>query len=183
MRYSHHYPNQGNKIVPYQSWNINFTNPIESEEFDPKKDIKIIPEVKSKITASYNTIHILPQSKGQTKYEVKIKTSIKDVYGQNLVEQKIVEFNVGKAYPLFQSMGKGDFFILDPTTFKLEDPSYSIMVANVKKIKITLKEVDPKKDYGLYKLNKIRFKIYFIFKNFLKTIKGKIIHITNHFKK
>jgi hypothetical protein len=143
-------------IVPYQTWNIEFTNDIELYSFDPLKDIEISPSVKYKATASGKYISIFPQSKGQTTYTVKVKTSIKDVFGQNLIKQENVAFNVGKASPLFKSLGNGDCFILDSTTFKMEEPSWSIMVVNVKKIKVKIVKVNPKVDFYLFKADKIR---------------------------
>jgi hypothetical protein len=61
---------------------------------------------------------------------------------------------------------------MDPTTFELEEPTFSVMLINVKTIKIIIKQVDPKKDLFKYKLNLLRFKnfnyniIYFNF-NFI----------------
>jgi uncharacterized protein YfaS (alpha-2-macroglobulin family) len=108
MKYSHCYPGY---FVPNQTWYFMFENNIELDVFDPKKDVVITPEIKCKITATEKSIRIEPESKGQTKYTIKFKTSIKDVFGQNLNKETDVDINISKATPMFQSMGFVFFII------------------------------------------------------------------------
>eukprot|EP01100_Stratorugosa_tubuloviscum_P013548 TRINITY_DN683_c0_g1_i7.p1 TRINITY_DN683_c0_g1~~TRINITY_DN683_c0_g1_i7.p1 ORF type:complete len:1884 (-),score=903.40 TRINITY_DN683_c0_g1_i7:215-5866(-) len=140
-----HHPIDENSIYPYGTWNLNFNNQLDDETVDDC--ISVEPELEGMIiTCSGSSLSINGRSKGRTTYIVTIKNSLKDIYGQNFEKEKSVSFKVGPARPYLYTFSSG-VLVLDPA-ISLEDHKYSIVAVNVKQIRVTIYQVDPKKDFS-----------------------------------
>lgn len=130
---------QGNpKCRPFDAWNLEFSNQIDSETFD-KSMVRIEPAVEGlTIFPSGNYITINGYKKGRTTYKISVDTRLKDVYGQNLVAQANTTINVGSADANLYAQG-GAMVLLDPTA----KPAYSIYSTNQTSVKVRIYLVQP----------------------------------------
>eukprot|EP01080_Neovahlkampfia_damariscottae_P007936 gene7936-12405_t len=145
MQYSSHYPKGNDPCLPYQSWNIQFSNNIQIDDLDPDETIIISPKLPGvKYNVYSNTINIMGRSKGRTKYTVTVKTSLQDVYGQNLDKDAVVDFNVGSADKALRLFTDG-ISIIDPT--EITDPDVSFISCNITQIRCVVFQVHPNDYY------------------------------------
>ncbi|MGI8788176.1 MAG: DUF6049 family protein [Pyrinomonadaceae bacterium] len=130
---------QGNKTCsPFEDWYMQFTNQIDTATFD-KSMVKIEPPVEGlNIYPSGNYIYIQGYKKGRTSYKVSVDSSLKDIYGQNLIPPATAAINVGAAQANLYSQG-GNFVVLDPTA----KPAYSIYSTNHSSVKVRIYQVEP----------------------------------------
>ncbi len=99
--------------TPFDSWRIEFSNPLDAAVFQ-KSQVKVEPEVQGLKTSVYgNTLNIDGIKRGRTTYKVTLDHSIRDTFGQTLSRDEALVFNVGPAEQSLFAQGNG-FVVLDP---------------------------------------------------------------------
>ncbi|MFZ6027041.1 MAG: alpha-2-macroglobulin family protein [Chloroflexota bacterium] len=124
---------------PLQPFYIRFNNPIDPDVY--REDmLAIAPELPgASANIVGNTIQVYGASQGQTTYRVTIRSSIQDIFGQTLGEDRTVSFEVGKAEPVL--VGPDETFVtLDPVAQK---PSLSVYAINYDRLNVELYAVQP----------------------------------------
>ncbi len=129
----------GDQCPPMAPWQVEFTNPLDENAFDPAW-VKIEPELPgAKIGASGNFIFIQGRSQGRTTYRIQVSGSLRDTFGQTLGDTYVFTIKVGSAYPSASAPG-GNFLTLDPSA---KQPTYSIYTINYERLKVTAYRVTP----------------------------------------
>ncbi len=130
---------QTNKLCsPFETWNVEFSNPIDAATFT-KEMVKVEPAVEGlKIFPSGNIIYFEGVKKGRTSYKVTIDGSLKDIFGQTLGQTQAAIFKIGSAEQNLYSQG-GTMVLLDPTA----KPAYSIYTTNHAVVKLKIYAVQP----------------------------------------
>jgi uncharacterized protein YfaS (alpha-2-macroglobulin family) len=124
--------------TPFDSWNITFSNPVDTATFDSSQ-IRVEPAMQSMKTQIYgNELYITGTKRGRLTYKVTLSSSIKDTFGQTLGKAESVTFNVGPAPPSLASNGKA-FVALDPSAPR----SFSVYSINHSTLKVRLYAVRP----------------------------------------
>jgi hypothetical protein len=92
---------------PTDSWQITFSNPIDTSMFDDAK-IKVEPAIEGMETSVYgSTISINGVRRGRSNYRVTIDGSLQDKFGQTLGAAATVQFSVGPAEAQLFGSGNG----------------------------------------------------------------------------
>ena len=130
---------EGNKkCTPFDAWNIQFTNQIDTATFDQSM-VKIEPAIEGvKIYPSGSNITIDGYKKGKTTYKISVDTRLKDIYGQNLTAPATTTIAVGSADASLYAQG-GNFALLDPTAKAV----FSIYSTNQPSAKVRIYRVQP----------------------------------------
>ncbi|MDW8304604.1 MAG: alpha-2-macroglobulin family protein [Acidobacteriota bacterium] len=127
---------QDEKCSPFSSWIIQFTNPIDTQSFDPSM-VKIEPQIEDvSIYPVSNQIIIQGFKKAKTNYKVLLSEQIKDIFGQNLDKPVETSFTVVSAEPSLFPHTK-EFIVSDP--FKA--PTLSIYSINIPAIDVSFYRV------------------------------------------
>lgn len=131
---------EGNKICsPFDTWNLQFTNPIDAASFT-KELVTIEPKVEGlNIYPSGNFLIIQGAKKGRTAYKVTVGGALKDTFGQSLGQNATATFNVGAAPATLFAQG-GNFVTLDPLAAKR---AFSIYSTNHPSAKVKIYAVTP----------------------------------------
>ena len=128
-----------NTCSPFDQWNIEFTNPLDAESFQPSQ-LKVEPELPGMKAAVYgNTLTINGAKRGRTTYRVTLSSSIRDQFGQTLGANALAVFNVGSAPPALSGSGE-QFVVLDPAA---ANPRFSVYSINHPALKVRLYSVGP----------------------------------------
>ena len=128
-----------NNCSPFDQWNIEFSNPLDAESFQPSQ-LKVEPEIAGMKTAIYgNTLTITGAKRGRTTYRVTLSSSIRDQFGQTLGTNALAVFNVGSAPPALAAAGN-QFVVLDPAA---ANPRFSVYSINHPSLKVRLYSVGP----------------------------------------
>jgi uncharacterized protein YfaS (alpha-2-macroglobulin family) len=123
---------------PFDSWSIEFSNPVDEASFDSSK-VHVEPAIEGMKTALYGeSLVITGVKKGRTVYKVTIDRSIKDTFGQQLEGNNTFTFNVGRAPQMLYSSGSL-LSVLDPNGA----PHLSVYNVNYNSLKVTLYSVQP----------------------------------------
>jgi uncharacterized protein YfaS (alpha-2-macroglobulin family) len=130
---------EGSKTCsPTDTWHLQFSNPIDSANFD-KSLVKIEPAVEGiNIYPGGNTIIIQGYKKGRTTYRVTVGGNLKDIFGQNLGQSASATFNVGSSQPRIFAQG-GTMVVLDPNA----KPAFSIYTTNYNSVQAKIYAVQP----------------------------------------
>lgn len=127
------------RCSPFDQWNIEFSNPLDAESFEPSQ-LKVAPEIAGMKTAVYgNTLTITGARRGRTTYRVTLDASIRDQFGQTLGTNALAVFNVGSAPPALAGPGN-QFVVLDPAA---ASPRFSVYSINHPTLKVRLYSVGP----------------------------------------
>lgn len=123
---------------PFDTWSIEFSNPVDAATFDQSK-IRVEPAIEGMKTSLYgNWLTISGVKKGRTLYKVTIDRSLSDSFGQQLEGNNVFTFNVGRAPQMLYS-SRDIFSVLDPN-----GPSrLSVYTVNYDKLKVSLYSVAP----------------------------------------
>ncbi len=128
----------GSDCRPGMSFDFQFTNPIEAKDFEDAM-VSVSPAIANmKLVTSGNYMSVTGETKGRTKYTVKLSGKIPDTFGQKLGADKTYTFNVKSAYPQLSGPDRM-FLVLDPTA-KPDIPIFSI---NHKSVRVRLYQVGP----------------------------------------
>ena len=123
---------------PYDSWRIEFNNPIDNTAFQESK-VVIQPAVQGLQTfVQGNTLTINGIRKPETTFKLTLDKSIKDAFGQTLGKDQTVEFKVGPADPSIWLSGNG-FVVLDSDGPR----ELSLYTVNYRTVKVSLYAVEP----------------------------------------
>lgn len=123
---------------PFAPWFIRFNNPLNEDAFE-ESSIQIEPKLPNvKITVDNKNLTIKGETRGRTTYKVKLKSDIRDVFGQALGRERSLSFKVGPARQWI-SFPAGDFAILDPTGI----PALSVFTMNYPRLKVRLHAARP----------------------------------------
>jgi uncharacterized protein YfaS (alpha-2-macroglobulin family) len=143
LRVTDHRCGYEKRCSPRDNWNIDFSNPLDREAFDPAL-VKIEPEVPNATINVYGqTMYIGGAKRGRTTYKVTLDSSLRDEFGQTLGASAPLTFNVGAADPALLSTG--NFIVLEPSN----DPRLSVYTINHAALKVSLYAVAPE-DYERY---------------------------------
>ncbi len=138
LRVTSHRCGYNNTCSPYDQWTIEFTNPLDAENFN-QSQVRVEPQFAGMKTAVYgNSLVITGVKKGRTTYRVTLDGNIRDTFGQTLGDSAPMTFNVGSAPPALTASGS-DFIVLDPTA----KPAFSIYSVNHPSVKVRLYKVEP----------------------------------------
>ncbi len=134
-----------NECSPFDSWNITFSNRLNSAAIQ-QSSVRIEPQISGlKINLYSNPLHIEGIKKARTTYKVTLDKSITDEFGQTLGTDQTITFNVGAAPPALALSGEG-FVVLDPAN---SPPKISIYSVNYAQLKVSLYSVAPE-DWDKY---------------------------------
>src|SRR5262249_20970148 len=123
---------------PYDWFRIEFNNPIDTTAFQ-ESQVLIQPAMDSlKPIVQGNALIINGIKKPDTTFKLTLDKSIKDVFGQTLGKDEIVEFKVGRADPSIWLSGNG-FVVLDPDGPR----QLSLYTVNYQTVRANLYAVDP----------------------------------------
>jgi alpha-2-macroglobulin len=132
------YTNNKRTCSPFDDWQLQFTNPIDSSKFT-KEMVKIEPSLEGlNIFPSGQFIYIQGYKKGRTTYKVTVDSSLGDTFGQKLGQTATATFNVGAAEMNLYAQG-GFMSVMDPTA----KPTFSIYSTNHSAVKVNLYKVGP----------------------------------------
>jgi alpha-2-macroglobulin len=123
---------------PYASWNLEMTNPIDADAFDPQM-VTVAPKLPGQKVEVYGSnLSIAGRSKGRTKYTVTLAPGLPDVHGQTLGRAESVTFAVDEATPYLTAPRTG-FAVLDPAG----GPRFSVFTINYDRLHVRLYAVRP----------------------------------------
>jgi hypothetical protein len=129
----------GGPCRPDMAWEIDFSNPIDPETFDSSM-IKVEPEVKGlKVDVWGDRLGVYGRFKGRTTYKVTLGKKIPDRFGQTLVEQKTITFEVAPAEKQLFAGDGGALLTLDPGG----KPAVSVYSVNLESVKLNVWKVEP----------------------------------------
>ncbi|MFV0389422.1 MAG: alpha-2-macroglobulin family protein [Pyrinomonadaceae bacterium] len=136
------------KCSPFESFYIEFTNPVDSIGFDASM-INISPAIeRANIYPSGKYVYINGAKKGNTKYTITVNPSLKDGFGQNVTGDTVKTIQTGNAPSVFYP-STGVMTVLDPTA---KAPSISVYSVNHKSVNMKVYRVAPTDwaNYGKY---------------------------------
>lgn len=126
------------RCTPFDSWRLQFTNPVDATAFQESM-VKVEPAIANLKTTIYgDSIHIEGVKQGRRAYRVTVDGALKDTFGQSLGQPVSVTFNVGPAPPTLVGMG-GPMVVLDPSG----PARYSVYSTNQPSLKVSLFSVTP----------------------------------------
>jgi alpha-2-macroglobulin len=138
LRIKEHRCGWRDQCPPYASWNLEMTNPLDPESFDPQM-VTVSPKLPGMKAEVYGTnLSISGRSKGRTKYTVTLAPSLPDVHGQTLGHDESVTFKVDEASPILTAPRTG-FAVLDPAG----GPRFSVFTINYDSLNVRLYTVRP----------------------------------------
>lgn len=127
------------RCQPGQSFQIEFSNPLDPESFDAFQ-ISVEPAIPGlRIDVYGSVIELRGDTAGRTDYTVTLDGDLTDVFGQQLGDDVEVTFEVGTADPALRGLSNG-FITTDPTA---ETPTVSIDTINHDEVLVTAWSVTP----------------------------------------
>jgi len=137
----------GGDCPPLTPFYIRFNNPLDTAAYSEDL-LRVEPEIPGATVNLYgNTLNINGQTSGQTTYNVTVSGKIRDVFGQELGQDRKLTFRVGKAEPVLA--GPGQVFVtLDPSTGSGQAPStnkpvFSVYAINYNRLRARIYSVQP----------------------------------------
>jgi uncharacterized protein YfaS (alpha-2-macroglobulin family) len=138
MKFSSKECGYNERCTPFDSWRIEFTNPIDEATFQQSM-IKVEPAIPNlKATVYGDTLNLEGVKAGRRAYRVTIDGALKDTFGQSLGQPVSVTFNVGAAPASLSGFG-GPMVVLDPNG----PAKYSVYSTNQPSLKVSLFAVAP----------------------------------------
>ncbi|HYE16761.1 MAG TPA: alpha-2-macroglobulin family protein, partial [Pyrinomonadaceae bacterium] len=126
------------RCTPFDTWQIEFTNPLDQKAFD-KSQVRFEPELPGAQIQIYGSMmHVAGAKRGRTTYKVTFDRSLRDVFGQTLEGPASVTFNVGAAEPGLVTTGDW-FAVIEPSA----RPAYSVYSINHDSLKVSIYKVAP----------------------------------------
>lgn len=123
---------------PEASWGIEFNNPLDEAAFDPQS-VQVTPAVEGlMVQAGGAGLSLSGAFSGRTRYKVRLPTDLRDVFGQRLGEEKVLEFVTGDASPRLIGPGKA-LLTLDP----MAPPALSVYTRNLQRLQVDIHRVGP----------------------------------------
>jgi uncharacterized protein YfaS (alpha-2-macroglobulin family) len=146
MKVTEHRCGYDGQCPPGTPFEIVFSNPVDVEAFDASlvEVEPTLPGLRTEVYGQY--LYIYGQSKGRTKYEVRLSESIRDAFGQKLGKQKPLTFKVTEAPESLFMQGSG-LTVLDPAA----KGKASVFSVNHKRLRVMAWAVEPK-DFREYLL-------------------------------
>ena len=127
------------RCQPGQSFQIEFSNPLDPELFDGSA-VAVDPAIPGLHIDVYGSIiELRGETSGRTDYTVVLDGSLTDVFGQQLGDDVEITFEVGTADPMLRGLSDG-FVTTDPTA---EIPTVSIDTINHDEVLVTAWSVTP----------------------------------------
>ncbi len=124
--------------APYDRWVLEFSNPIDTKNFD-RSPVKIEPNIENlNIFPSGNSIIIEGAKPARKTFTVTVGGALKDNFGQTLGQKVKAVFKTGAAPQSLFSQG-GNFVVLDPNS----KPAFSVYSTNFKQLKVKIYKVEP----------------------------------------
>ncbi len=125
--------------APDDNWRLEFSNPIDAENFD-KSWVKVEPTIENlNIYPSGNSIIIDGAKPARKTFTVTISGALKDNFGQTLGQDVKAIFKTSAAPQNLFSQG-GNFVVLDPNA----KPAFSVYSTNFNKLKVQIYKVEPR---------------------------------------
>ena len=128
-----------NVCAPNSSWKITFNNEIDNKSLS-RNVFEIEPKVSNlRFRVKSNSIFISSSTIGNTKYTLKISELLKDIYGQHLLVNESIEFNVGneEIHPVIRC--PRGMIIFNPTDL----PVYNAVIKEYKQVVLKIYQVSP----------------------------------------
>ncbi len=124
---------------PSDALQIELSNVIDAERFDPAS-IVVEPKIEDmQVVASGNYIHVRGYKQGRRTYRVTLPTSMRDIYDQSLAKAETFEFKIGSMIPVMTSPAP-PMVVLDPAA----EPELSLFSVNYSTLEAKLYQVAPK---------------------------------------
>ena len=132
------WPKPDQPVPPGASWQVQFSNELNAEAFDPAW-VSISPAVPGfKPMASGNFLYLNGEKKANTTYTVRLSPKLRDIFGQNLEGAEPLTFKIGAAEQ--QLTGPGEALqVPDPAA----PPRIVFKSANVPTVKVKFFAVSP----------------------------------------
>jgi alpha-2-macroglobulin len=131
-------PERGRSVPPNHGWSLRFSNPLDSDAFDPAW-VSISPAAPGvKVNASGNFINLYGTPKARTTYKVTVSPKLKDIYGQTFEGAEPAVFTVGAAEQQL-SGPQQPLLIPDPAA----TPRVVFSSVNLPSVKVKLYSVSP----------------------------------------
>lgn len=137
----------GDKCPPLTPFYIRFNNPLDAAAYTEDM-LKVEPEIPGAVVNVIgNTLNISGQTVGQTTYTITVSGKIRDMFGQELGQDRRLTFRVDKAEPILA--GPGQIFVtLDPSTGSGQGPSaakpvFSVYAINYNRLRARIYTVQP----------------------------------------
>ena len=129
---------QKKECPPGQPMLVYFNNQIDAKVFDPSQ-VKIEPALDGKqVNIHGNRLHIHGRTRPRTAYAVTLKSSIKDVFSQELGKEVSLAFSFGKMSERLSS-NSGSLMVTDPAG----PPKFSIYTINHDTVHLDAYRVNP----------------------------------------
>jgi hypothetical protein len=120
---------------PGAQWRIRFSSALDptSLRADAIQVTPVLPALDVHVSGEWLFLH--PRSKGRTKYQVTLPSTLRDVFGQSLERSQALTFSVGSAPPSMD--GPTGLVVLDPASaprlslYTINEPTLRIRVHRV----------------------------------------------------
>jgi len=147
MKVTEHRCGYDGQCPPGTPFEIVFSNPVDVEAFDASQ-VEVEPTLPGLRTEVYGQyLYVYGQSKGRTKYEVRLSEGLRDAFGQKLGKTKPLDFKVTEAPESLFMQGSG-LTVLDPAA----KGKVSVFSVNHKRLRVMAWAVEPK-DFREYLLS------------------------------
>lgn len=144
MKVTEHRCGWEGQCPPGSPFEIVFSNPVDAKAFDASL-VEVEPALPGMRTEVYGQyLYVYGQTKGRTKYEVRLSAEIKDAFGQRLGQNKPLTFKVTEAPESLFMQGSG-LTVLDPAA----KGKVSVFSVNHRRLRVAAWSVEPKdfRDY------------------------------------
>lgn len=139
----------GDQCQPGSPLLMQFSNPINTEEFDPSLITVNPPLPGAQIGVQYDSIVVRGATVGRTEYTVTVGAGLLDVFEQQLAEDAQATFTIGDAEPSLLFPGT-NLITLDPI---INDGTYTLSSINHEDLDLLVYEVDPLTDWIQFQEN------------------------------
>ncbi|MCB1044193.1 MAG: hypothetical protein KDC35_14725 [Acidobacteria bacterium] len=131
------------RCEPGWPWHVTLSNPVD-EETVKAEYVRVTPELPGlTVHTSGTTLSIQGQTKGNAKYNIRLGSEIKDIYGQSL-EAKTLQVAVQSSPPQYRTAFDA-LQVMDP----VKDPKLPLASLNIADFNLRLYDVSPS-DWGAY---------------------------------
>ncbi|MCU0757081.1 MAG: Ig-like domain-containing protein [Xanthomonadales bacterium] len=129
---------QREQCNPGGSWQVRFNNPLDETAFDPTR-VQVTPVVPDlMVRLRGNELSVSGEFADNTRYQLHLSADLRDIFGQRLGVEQVLDFATGKSRPQLIGPGMG-LITLDP----MAPPALSVYSRNLEALNVTIHRVEP----------------------------------------
>ncbi len=129
----------GGDCEPGSPFHVRFSNPLDPAAFLADQ-ISVEPSIPGlRVNVFGDTIELVGATTGRTTYTVGLSGDLRDVFGQTLGEDAVVDFKVGSARPTLIGLQR-EWVTVDPSA---DEPSVSVTTVNHDAVRVIAWAVSP----------------------------------------